>query len=267
MKPKKFTSQIWKLLKESRKEFQAAFWAVALFVCLIVIVALGKEAIAVSSTYGERELPIYSVETKEKKISISFDAAWGAEDFQKIIDILDKHKVKATFFMTGEWVGKYPECVKTLVEKGHDLGNHSENHPDMTKLTKEKQKEELMKVHNRVKELTGYEMDLFRPPFGAYNNDVIRTCYENGYYPIQWSVDSLDWKDYDAATIISKVCNHKALGPGAIILCHNGALHTAEALDEMLTNLESQGYVFVPLSELILREDFHMDVTGRQVAD
>jgi hypothetical protein len=125
--------------------------------------------------------------------------------------------------------------------------NHSENHPDMTTLAKEKQKEEIMKVHNRVKELTGYEMELFRPPFGAYNNDVIRTCYENNYYPVQWNVDSLDWQDYDAATIISNVCEHKALGPGAIILCHNGALHTAEALDEMLTNLKEQGYTLVPL--------------------
>jgi peptidoglycan/xylan/chitin deacetylase (PgdA/CDA1 family) len=80
-------------------------------------------------------------------------------------------------------------------------------------------------------------------------------------------VDSLDWQDYDAKTIVSKVCNHKALGPGAIILCHNGALHTAEALDEMLTNLKAQGYTFVPLSELIIREDFHMDVTGRQIKD
>jgi peptidoglycan/xylan/chitin deacetylase (PgdA/CDA1 family) len=194
MKTKTFPSQMWKLFKESRKESKAAFWAVTLFVCLIVIVSLGKEAIAVSSTYGERELPIYSVETKEKIIAISFDAAWGAEDFLSIIDTLDKHKVKTTFFMTGEWVGKNPDCVKLLVEKGHDLGNHSENHPDMTTLTKEKQKEEIMKVHARVKELTGYEMNLFRPPFGAYNNDVIRTCYENNYYSVQWSVDTSDTK-------------------------------------------------------------------------
>lgn len=267
MKKKKPTPQIMKILKESRQETGLLFWAVTLFVCLLLITTLGKEAVAVSSTYGDRELPIYSVETEEKKISISFDAAWGAEDFQKIIDVLEKQDVKATFFMTGEWVEKYPDCVKVLVEKGHDLGNHSENHPDMTKLSKEKQKEEIMKAHNKVKELTGYEMELFRPPYGAYDNEVIRTCYENNYYPVQWSVDSLDWMDYDAKTIVSNVCNHKALGPGAIILCHNGAKHTAEALDEMLTNLKGQGYTFVPLSELIMKENFHMDVTGRQIKD
>lgn len=167
------------------------FWAMALFVCLFFIVTLGKEAVAVSSTYGDRELPIYSVGTEEKKISISFDAAWGAEDFQKIMDILDKQEIKTTFFMTGEWIEKNPDCVKLLVEKGHDLGNHSKSHPDMTTLSKEEQKAQIMEAHDMVKELTGYEMELFRPPYGAYNNDVIRTCYEVNYYPVQWSVDTL----------------------------------------------------------------------------
>ena len=258
---------ILKMLKESRKESVIWIQSLALFVCILFAVHLGDRAIEVSSTYGDRELPIYSVETEEMKIAISFDAAWGAEDFQKIMEILDKHNVKTTFFMTGEWVEKYPDCVKILVEKGHDLGNHSATHPDMTKLSKEQQKEQIMEVHNAVKELTGYEMELFRPPYGAYNNDVIRTCYEVGYFPLQWNCDSLDWQDHDAATIISNVCNNKNLGPGAIILCHNGAKHTAEALDEMLTNLENQGYELVPISELILRENYHMDVTGRQIAD
>ena len=259
--------KLWNMLKESKKETRVGIQSLALFLCLLVVVRLGDAAAAVSSTYGDRELPIYSVDTEEKKIAISFDAAWGEEDFDTIMSILDKHNVKTTFFMTGEWVEKFPECVKTLVEKGHDLGNHAATHPDMTKLSKEAQKEQILRVHNAVKELTGYEMELFRPPYGAYNNEVMRTCYEVGYYPIQWDVDSLDWKDYDAATIISKVCNHKALGNGSIILCHNGAKHTAEALDEMLTNLKNQGYEIVPISELILRENYHMDVTGQQIAD
>lgn len=256
-----------KRIKESMRDVSTWALALALFVCLLLAVYLGDEAVMVSSRYGDKELPIYSVQTDEKKIAISFDAAWGAEDFPKIIEILDKHKIKTTFFMTGEWVEKNPDCVKLLVEKGHDLGNHSATHPDMTTLSKEKQKEQILGVHNAVKELTGYEMELFRPPYGAYNNDVIRTCYELGYFPVQWSVDSLDWKDYDANTIISNVCNHKALGNGSIILCHNGAKHTAEALDEILTNLKNQGYEIVPISELIIRENFHMDVTGKQIED
>lgn len=258
---------VCKKLKESMQGVSTWVQALALFLCVLLAVYLGDAAVAANSSYGDKELPIYSVDTEEKKISISFDAAWGAEDFPQIMEVLDKHNVKTTFFMTGEWVENYPECVKILVEKGHDLGNHSATHPDMTTLSKEKQKEQILAVHNAVKELTGYEMELFRPPYGAYNNEVIRTCYELEYYPIQWSVDSLDWKDLSATEIINKVCNHKALDCGAIILCHNGAKHTAEALDEMLTNLKNQGYDIVPISELIMRENYHMDVTGMQIAD
>ena len=254
-------------LASSHQEIIIGGQLACIVVCALLIGHLSMEVVEVSSSYGNRELPIYSVGITEKKISISFDAAWGAEDFPKIMEILDKHQVKATFFMTGEWVEKYPDCVKTLVEKGHDLGNHSATHPDMTKLSKEQQKNQIMQVHNAVKKLTGYEMELFRPPYGAYSNDVIRSCYEVGYFPIQWDVDSLDWKDLSAADIIKKVCKHKSLGPGSIILCHNGAKHTAEALDEMLTNLKEQGYELVPISELIMRENYHMDVTGMQVAD
>lgn len=260
-------TNLWNLTKDVKKETKVGIQSLILFLGILMAVHLGDTAIAVNSTYGDRELPIYSVDTEEKKIAISFDAAWGAEDFPKIIEVLDKHNIKTTFFMTGEWVEKYPECVKTLVEKGHDLGNHSATHPDMTKISKEAQKEQILKVHDVVKELTGYEMELFRPPYGAYNNEVIRTCYEVGYYPVQWSVDSLDWKDLSATEIINKVCNHKALDNGAIILCHNGAKHTAEALDEMLTNLKNQGYEIVPISELIIRENFHMDATGQQIPD
>ena len=134
-------------------------------------------------------------------------------------------------------------------------------------ISQSEKESELKSVHDRVKKLTGYEMFLFRPPYGAYDNAVIKTAYQMNYYPIQWSVDSLDWKDYGVDSIIDTVCNHKALGPGAIILCPNGAKYTAEALDTMLTQLEEKGYTIVPISELIMRENYHMDVSGKQIAD
>ena len=124
-----------------------------------------------------------------------------------------------------------------------------------------------MKVHNKVKELTGCEMDLFRPPYGDYDNTVILTAKKLGYYTIQWDVDSLDWKDYGADSIIRTVTEHKHLGNGSIILCHNGAKYTAQALDAMLTRLKDMGYEIVPVSELIIREDYHMNTEGRQIAD
>ncbi len=238
--------------------------------CLVMLGYTGaylSENMTVSSNVSGRELPIYCVQTQEPKVALSFDAAWGNEDTQDILDILAKHKVHVTFFMTGGWVESYPDDVKAILAAGHDLGNHSENHKNMSQLSEEDCRQELTMVHDRVKELTDYDMFLFRPPYGDYDNDVINIAKSCGYYSIQWDVDSLDWKDYGRDSIISTVCQHKHLGNGSIILMHNGAKYTAQALDSMLTNLKEAGYQVVPVSELIIRENYHMDVEGRQIAD
>lgn len=216
---------------------------------------------------SNRKLPIYCVQTDEPKIALTFDAAWGNEDTRQIMEVLKKHDVKVTFFMTGGWVSSYPDDVKYILSEGHDLGNHSENHKNMSQLSDSEREKELMSVHNKVKELTGYEMFLFRPPYGDYNNEVVKNAEKCGYYTIQWDVDSLDWKDYGVDSIIKTVTQHKHLGNGSIILCHNGAKYTAEALDTLITTLKDAGYTFVPLSELIVRENYHMDNEGRQIAD
>lgn len=228
---------------------------------------LADRMVSASTSVNGRELPIYSVKTEEAKIALSFDAAWGNEDTQSILDTLAKHEVQVTFFATGGWVETYPDDVKKIIAAGHDLGNHSENHKQMSTLSEMQCKEEIMKVHNRVKELTGYEMTLFRPPYGDYNNQVISCAYACGYYPIQWSIDSLDWKDYGASDIISRVTESKYLKNGAIILCHNGAKYTAEALDTMIQILKEKGYQLVPISQLIYTENYHMEADGTQAAD
>lgn len=191
-----------------------------------------KQAVPTSSTVGDRELPIYCVETDEKKIALTFDAAWGNEDTKQIMDILNKHDVKVTFFMTGGWVEQFPDDVKMIYENGHDLGNHSQNHKNMSQITDSEKESELMSVHEKVKELTGYEMFLFRPPYGDYDNAVVKTAKKCGYYTIQWDVDSLDWKDYGVDSIIKTVTQHKALGNGSIILCHNGAIKLVNAMSK-----------------------------------
>lgn len=230
-------------------------------------ILLAPESLSVSSSssVNGRELPIYCVQTDQKKVALSFDAAWGNEDTQKILEILKNRNVHVTFFMTGGWVKNYPDDVKAILAAGHDLGNHSENHKNMSQLSIAEQEQELMSVHNAVKELTGYEMFLFRPPYGDYDNSVVLTAKKCGYYAIQWDVDSLDWKDYGADSIIDKVTNHKHLGNGSIILCHNGAKYTAEALDSLITGLQDKGYQIVPVSELIIRDNYHMDAEGRQI--
>lgn len=218
---------------------------------------------------GKKSLPIYCVkhDGSEKCISISFDAAWGADDTIEILNTLDKYNVKATFFMTGGWVDSYPDMVKEICSRGHDLGNHSHNHKQMSKLSASEQKDEIMYVTDKVKELTGYDVFLFRPPYGDYNSTLINTVYGCNHYPIQWDVDSLDWRDYGVENIIKTVTNHKALGNGSIILMHNGAKYTAKALGTVIETLQSQGYTFIPISEMIIRDNFHMDGTGRQIAD
>ena len=252
----------------SRNHIRAGLLVVGLLCFSIGIMGYYKNGIwPTSSTVGGRELPIYCVETKEKKVALSFDAAWGNEDTKKIMEILEKHKVHVTFFMTGGWVEAYPEDVKALHEAGHDLGNHSENHKNMSQLSEEECRQELQKVHDKVKKLAGYDMFLFRPPYGDYDNEVITTARGMGYYPIQWDVDSLDWKDYGVDSIVQTVTGHKHLGNGSIILCHNGAKYTAEALDALITGLQEQGYEIVPISELIYRDDYHMNHEGRQISD
>ncbi|RGY99208.1 polysaccharide deacetylase family protein [Clostridium sp. AM58-1XD] len=217
--------------------------------------------------YKDRELPIYCVSTKKPKVALSFDAAWGNEDTRQIMDILSKHGVKATFFMTGGWVEKYPEDVKYIASQGHDLGNHSENHKNMSQLDGDAIRSEITSTHEKVKALTGQEMSLFRPPYGDYDNDVISISKELGYYPIEWDVDSLDWKDYGSQSIIDTVVNHSHLAGGSIILMHNGAKYTPQALEDVITGLQKKGYELVPISQLIYRDNYHLDHEGRQIPD
>lgn len=257
-------------LREVNISRRTAALVIAAFVLAGLVGMRVREAgifLPTSSNTGERELPIYCVQTQEPKIALTFDAAWGNDDTKKIMEILRKHDVKVTFFMTGGWVESYPDDVKMILAEGHDLGNHSQNHKNMSELSDAEKEKELMSVHEKVKELTGYDMFLFRPPYGDYDNKLIRVAKKCNYYPIQWDVDSLDWKDYGVDSIIKTVTQNEHLGNGSIILCHNGAKYTAEALDTLITTLKDAGYQFVPVSELIYRNKYHMDHEGRQISD
>lgn len=269
-KKKYRTKEEWKKAEFRRDVISHAVMSAAFILATVAliqgIVKVLPDSITVSNTVNGRELPIYCVQTEKPQIALSFDAAWGNEDTAKILEILKKHNVKVTFFMTGGWVEAYPDDVKAILADGHDLGNHSENHKNMSQLSDSECEEELMAVHRKVQELTGYEMFLFRPPYGDYDNDVIKVAKKCGYYPIQWDVDSLDWKDYGVDSIIKTVTEHKHLGNGSIILCHNGAKFTAEALDTLITTLEKKGYEFLPISELIYKDNYHLDHEGRQIS-
>lgn len=240
-------------------------YALAMLAVVRGVLVTAKANISVSNSVNGKELPIYCVETAEPKVALTFDAAWGNEDTAKILEILKKHDVHVTFFMTGGWVESYPDDVRAILTAGHDLGNHSENHKNMSQLSDDVKKDELMKVHEKVRDLTGYEMFLFRPPYGDYDNAVVNVAKDCGYFAIQWDVDSLDWKDYGVDSIIKTVTEHKHLGNGSIILCHNGAKFTAQALDTLITKLKDKGYTIVPVSELIYRDKYHLNHEGRQI--
>lgn len=206
--------------------------------------------------------PIYRVDTKEKKVAISFDAAWGADKTKGIMDIMDQHGVKGTFFLVGFWIDKYPEMVKSISERGFEIGNHSANHPRMTQLSKEQLAKELTQVNDKITELTGKTPVVFRPPFGDYNDLVVNTVRENNMHCIQWDVDSLDWKDLSAKEMLDRV--NKKVQNGSILLFHNNSKHILDALPEILTSLEKKGYKVVPVSELIYNGSYTVDDQGIQ---
>ena len=218
---------------------------------------------AVSTVTEQKELPIYSVETDKKQVSISFDAAWGDEQTHTLLDILKEHNVKSTFFLVGDWVDKYPDDVKDIYDAGHDIGNHSDTHPHMTEMSTEEQKNQIKACNEKIKEITGKEPKLFRAPYGDYNNTVVESVKSLDMYCVQWDIDSLDWKDYDAQTIYNKVV--PKIQCGSIVLFHNAALHTPEALPSIIEKLQSEGYTFVTIADLIYKDNYTIDIAGNQI--
>lgn len=214
-------------------------------------------------TGGEAAKPIYKVDTEEKKVAISFDACWGAERTDAILDILDNNGVKATFFLVNIWLEDYPDKAKEIAERGHEIGLHSTTHPHFSRLSKEKMKEELYKNKEMVKETTGYDAVVFRPPFGDYNNEVIETAMELGLTTIQWSIDSLDWKENLSAQEISKRILDR-IENGAIILMHNDGQYTPDVIKVVLPELKRQGYSVVPVSKLLIKGEYYVDSQGVQ---
>ncbi len=251
------------IIKKSRLALLLAAAAVLLLLLLTPLFNLPGRLAAVINQ-NERLVPIYYVDTAEKKVAFSFDASWGAERTQQILDTLKEYEIKTTFFLTGFWVEDYPEYVKLIVEEGHELGNHTFSHPHMNSLTPGQIREELEKLEQMLIEVAGQKPSLFRPPFGEYNNEVIRVAGEMGYKSIQWSIDSLDWQNISKEELINRVTSraHK----GAIILFHNNGLHTAAALPEIIEYYQKHGYQIVPISELIYHENYYIDPhSGAQI--
>lgn len=221
---------------------------------------LGTDATQVLAVH--RELPVYSVEREDDVISISFDASWGGDQTLRILDILDEYDAKATFFLVGIWVEKYPELVKAIAERGHEIGNHSATHPHMTQISESKMRQELRMMSDQLETLTGTRPTLFRPPYGDYNNQVVTLCRSEGYEVVQWSVDSLDWKNLGAQDMIIKATRN--IQRGDIVLFHNDSKYILDALPTILKAYQEKGLKLIPVGELLLEGETTIDVQGKQ---
>lgn len=230
--------------------------------CAAVMFYVVNHPAVVGTAAASRQLPIYCVQRDQKVVALTFDAAWGNEDTQTLIDILGKYNVSATFFVVGEWVDKYPESVLALSQAGHEIMNHSNDHAHFSSLSVEEIVANINTCSDKIEAVTGVRPTLFRPPYGEYDDHVIATVRSMGIEPIQWDVDSLDWKGISADEITQRVVSR--VQSGSIVLFHNAAEHTPEALPAIIETLLQEGYTFLSVSQLILTGDYTIDHTGRQ---
>ena len=180
---------------EKRGTFRVFFlkrgwWTAGLCLCLAAVMfyVVNYPAVAGASA-TTRQLPIYCVQRDQKLVSISFDAAWGNEDTQQLIDILGQYNVKATFFVVGDWAEKYPESVKALADAGHEVMNHSNTHAHYPQLSADEVVADLNACNDKIEAITGVRPTLVRLPYGDYDDNSINAVRSIGMEPIQWDVD------------------------------------------------------------------------------
>jgi polysaccharide deacetylase family sporulation protein PdaB len=238
--------------------------ALAVLLCgmaaIVLLTGLAGEAVRVAARPAKH--PIYSVETPEKKVALGINCAWDNGDIGQILEVLEQHNVKASFFLVGDWCDRYPDSVRQIDGAGHELGSHSDTHADMTKLDREGILREIRSSKEKIKNLTGKTPTLFRPPSGAYNNQVIEQIEAEGLFPIQWDCDSLDYRNLTPDEMQQRI--FKKLRNGSILLFHSGAKYTPQALPQIIEAIRAEGYEFVMVSELIHPRPYRVDFEGRQ---
>lgn len=237
-------------------------------ISLSLVAILLASLVAITNTgtvyfgWAKRLVPIYSVQTTEKKVALTFDAAWGSDKTAKIVSTLQENGVSGTFFLVGFWVEQNADKVKLIDEAGFDIGTHSNTHPKMSTLSSEQVKNELTKSMELITNITGKEVKFFRAPFGDYNDNLISIAGSLGLKTIQWDVDSLDWKGLSAEEILTRIKN--SVKNGSIILCHNNSDHILEALPLIISYLKSEGYSMVKISDLVYNDNYIIDNNGLQ---
>jgi len=250
------------LLKEFMIRKKSVVSSLALILVVVLIFWAVNSPAIVGVSASKRELPVYCVQRDDKVVALSFDAAWGNEDTQLLIDILNKYNINTTFFVVGEWVDKYPESVQALHENGNEIMNHSSDHAHFSSLSTEQIISDLNACNEKIAAITGISPTLFRCPYGEYDDHVISAVNSIGMTAVQWDVDSLDWKGLSAQEIQRRVLDK--VQPGSIVLFHNAAENTPEALPGIIESLIADGYTIVPISKILLKGDCFIDNSGRQ---
>ncbi len=197
------------------------------------------------TTENGKEGSTEEVDNGIKQIALTFDDGPDPKVTIQILETLNKYDAKATFFMLGSRVEYYPEIAKKVQEAGHELGNHTWNHPDLTKAGVAKIRNEINETTSIIENVTGQKVTAFRPPYGAVNKTVRS---QTNLPVVLWDVDTLDWKHRDPNQLLAHVKG--ATKDGSIILMHDIHQSTADGLDAVLAYLQSEGYTFVTVSEL-----------------
>ncbi|MCW2278441.1 polysaccharide deacetylase family protein [Heliophilum fasciatum] len=191
---------------------------------------------------------VYMLPGDERRISLTFDMGYErAGATPRILDILDRHQVKATFFLTGHWVDTQPELLNQIAQKGHIIGNHTRNHPDLTNITPDQRAEEILSLHRKIEQTANYSPRYLRPPEGRFSRESLNACRNLGYQTVFWSISAVDWlPTANAQEIHDTVLGQ--LHPGAIILLHGNAQAVVDQLESLIVDIKARNYQFVPLS-------------------
>lgn len=222
-----------------------------------------KENTVPTSSTTQKLLPIYNVQTEQKKVAFTMNCAWNADDIDVILKTLQDNNVKITFFMVGEWIEKYPEAAKKIHEAGHEIASHSDTHPHVNNLSYEKNIEEIEKSNDKIEKITGKRTTIYRAPYGEYNDTVIKAAQDKGYCTIQWDLDTLDYTGLTGEEMWKRL--EGKIKSGDIILSHNGTKNTANSLDMLLKNIKQKGLEVVTVSDLIYLDNYTINSNGTQV--
>ena len=216
-----------------------------------------------TSATNQKRLPIYNVETTENKVALTMNCAWNADDIDSILETLKNNDTQITFFMVGDWIEKFPDAVKKISEAGHEIASHSDTHPHVNNLSYEENIEEIEKSNEKIEKITGSRTNIYRPPYGEYNNTVIKAAEDKGYYCIQWNLDTLDYTGLTGDEMWNRLKDK--LKSGDIILTHNGTEHTADSLEQIIKNIKAKGLEVVKVSDLIYKDGYTINNNGTQI--